>query len=287
MPRKLPQVGTRDLNTVTLSPELRKILRRRAHNAAKRVYAPILAADRQAFRDINRAYQTEAKAVRGATSMVQESLAQALAGLKRSGLRRGYLRQAVNELTSRQADAARAIPFLLADARENRARAMSEAQQELNKHRAEMLQASAGNFNQLLKEARTAGSSLMKERKDRARAMREAKREGEKEGGLDLDPVKLRNAELALKDALRQWAKNPTVEIDGEEVPLKQLNPLRTRQDWERFAVGLVGQYPGFGLAEADAVIRRLLANRARKQRQGRQAARPQPAPGPGRWAAR
>lgn len=281
MPRKLPQVGTRDLNTVTLSPELRKILRRRAHNAAKRAYAPILAADRQAFRDINRAYQTEAKAVRGATSMVQESLAQALAGLKRSGLRRGYLRQAVNELTSRQADAARAIPFLLADARENRARAMSEAQQELNKHRAEMLQASAGNFNQLLKEARTAGSSLMKERKDRARAMREearAKREREKEGGLNLDPVNLRNAELALKDALRQWAS------DDE---LKELNPLRTRQDWERFAVGLDSQYPGFSLAEADAVIRRLLANKARKQRQGRQAARPQPAPGPGRWAAR
>lgn len=282
MPRKLPQVGTRDLNTVTLSPELRKILRRRAHNAAKRVYAPILEADRQAFRDINRAYQTEAKAVRGATSMVQESLAQALAGLKRSGLRRGYLRQAVNELTSRQADAARAIPFLLADARENRAQALSEAQQQLAQDRAAMLQDSAQGFNSLLASQREKGATEIGERKDRARREREAKGRG-----LDLDPVKLRNAKLALKDALRQWAKNPTVEIDGEEVPLKQLNPLRTRQDWERFAVGLVGQYPGFGLAEADAVIRRLLANRARKQRQGRQAARPQPAPGPGRWAAR
>src|SRR5690606_21248253 len=140
-----------------------------------------------------------------------------LAGLKRSGLQRGYLRQAANELTSRQADAARAIPFLLADARENRAQALSEAQQQLAQDRAAMLRDSAQGFNSLLASQREKGATEIGKRKDRARREREAKGRG-----LDLDPVNLRNAELALKDALRKWAKNPTVEIDGEEIPLRR-----------------------------------------------------------------
>jgi hypothetical protein len=275
MPRRLPQVGADDLNMVSLSPEVRKILRQRAHGAAKRAYAPILAADRAAFEGINQGYRDEAASVRGAAGMVQGSLAQALAGLKGSGLKGNYLRQAAGELTGMQGDAAASIPFLLADAQRERGEAMGDARQQLAQDRASMLQSSAEGFNSLLKEARGAGASELEERKDRARAAGD-------DGALD--PVNLRNAEIALKDALRQWADNPMIEIDGEEVPLKQVNPLRSREDWERFGTGLVTEYEGFGLAEVNAVIQRLLSDRQRKEREGRL---PQPGvPGAGRWAA-
>lgn len=285
--RRLPTVGTDDLNTVTLDPALRKILRQRAHGAARRAYQPVLQADRAAFKGINRAYGNEAQSVRGAAGMVQESLAQALGGLKGSGLRGNYLRQATSELASRQGDAAQAIPFLLADAQENRTEALGEAQQQLAQDRAAMMQSSAEGFNQLLKEARGAGSSLLKERENRARAKREEEEEEAKGGKgdpLDLDPKSLKNAELALKDALRQWAENPTVEIDGEEIPLRQVNPLRSREDWNRFGAGLVSEYEGFGLADVNRIIQQLLTDRRRKERAGKL---PQPGvPGAGRWAA-
>lgn len=271
----LPTVTAKDLHTVQLDPKLRKVLYRRAKRANRREYAPVLASDRAAFGEANQAYRTEAAGVRGATGMVENALAQALRGLKSSGLKGGYLKQTANELTARQGDAASAIPFLLADAQEGRTKAIGAARQQLRSDRASMLSGTAQDFDQLLKEARGAGSSLEKER--------EGERKSKAEGTTGrFDPKDLENAKLALKDALTAWSKNPLVEgPGGEEVPLQKINPLKTKEDWLSFAAGLDHQYSGFGLAEINHVIQELLRNRQQKEHEGRL---PQPGvPGPGR----
>jgi len=273
---RIPTVGTKELHTAQLSPRERRILHRRARKANQREYAPVIAADKQAFGIANRAYGREASSVQGAASMTEDMLAQALRGLKASGLSGSYLRQAVNELSSRQGDAASAIPFLLSDAREQRSTAMTEAQQQLAQDRGEMKKGVAEDFDQLLKEGRTAASGYLKEQQ----AKREA--EAEEHGDGQFDPTSIENAKLALKDALAAWAKNPMVEgSEGEEIPLRQLNPLRTKEQWLSFAAGLEKQYDGFGLAEINHVIQQLLSDRKRKEHEGRL---PQPGvPGPGR----
>lgn len=274
---RIPVVGTKQLHTAQLSPQERRILHKRAAAANRRESAPVLAADRQAFGGINRAYQDEASSVRGAASMTEDMLAQALQGLKSSGLKGNYLRQAMNELTSRQGDAASAIPFLLSDAREAKADALGEAKQQLVQDRASMLQGTAQDFNSALGSARNDASQVLKEQQEKREVA------AEDHGGEGMfEPKDLQNAKLALKDALTAWAQNPMVEgPEGEEVPLKSLNPLRTREDWLRFAAGLDHQYSGFGLAEINHVIQQLLTDRQKHEHEGRL---PQPGvPGAGR----
>ena len=236
MPRKIPTVGTRQLNVAQLSPEVRRILKRRSKRAARREHAPILAADRAAFGSANSAYRTEAESVRGSTSMVQNSLSQALRGLEGSGLKGGYLRQVRNELTSRQGDAAASIPFLLADAASNRATAIQDARTQLISDRAQMQSSAASKFNQLLKEERDSASSVLKQQKE-ARGETEEKSKG------------LTNAAIAVKDAVTQWKRDSK---------LREQNPLATSADWVRFARGLDSEYQGFDLTDVMQVIKTL-----------------------------
>jgi len=277
MPRRIPTVGTKQLHSAQLSPQERRLLHKRAAAANRREMAPVLAADRAAFGGINQDYRQEASSVRGAAQMTEEMLSQALAGLKASGLKGNYLRQAMNELTSRQGDAAAAIPFLLSDAREAKADATGEARQQLIQDRAAMQQGVAQDFNSSLESARGDASQVLKEQQEKRES------ESEDHGGQGMfDSKDLQNAKLALRDALQTWSENPTVEgPDGEDVPLRQLNPLKTRADWLRFANGLDHQYSGFGLAEINHVIQQLLTDRQRHEHEGRL---PQPGvPGPGR----
>ena len=86
--RKIPVVGSKGLHVAQLSPEVRRILAHRSRKAARREYAPVLRADRAAFGAANRNYRTEARSVRGATNMVQNSLDQVLGSLGWSACRR-------------------------------------------------------------------------------------------------------------------------------------------------------------------------------------------------------
>lgn len=259
---RVPVVGTKELHTAQLSPRERRILHRRAARANRREMAPVLAADRQAYGVANRAYGREAASVHGAAEMTEEALAQALKGLRSSGLTGQYLHQAVNELTSRQGDAAAAIPFLLSDAREQKADAIGEAQQQIAQDRARMLQGTAQDFNSMLESARGKASTVLKEQQE--------KREAEA-GEHFFDAKHLANAKLALKDALSAWGKNPMVEgPEGEEVHLRSLNPLRSQEDWLRFAQGLNEHYDGFELRDINHIIQQLLSDRQRKEHEGR-----------------
>lgn len=288
----LPVTTPQDVNLNRLSPELRRILRQRAHAQARREYAPILEADRAALEAPQAAYRTQAQATRGAASMAENLLLSALGGLKGRGLSGSALNQTRSELTSRIGDAASSVPFLLADAAEERAAGVGEARQQLMQDRGAMLSDSAANFNSLLEKAREAGGSQIEEEKDAQKAARKAAEDEAMTGanGLDISPENLKNAELALKTALTGWAENPEVEgPDGEMVPLKELNPLRTDQDWRLFAQGLVENNEGFGLAAINEIIERIrpAAADARRRRE-HQGVVPQPGvPGAGSWAAR
>jgi len=273
---RIPVVGTKQLHTAQLSPEVRKILHHRAVKASRRAYAPELAADRAALAGINHEFQNEASSVRGAATMTEDMLAQALKGLKASGLSGRYLQQAVQELTSRQGDAAAGVPFLLSDARENRDQALGEARQELLMDRAHMQKSAAEKFDSLLKEERGAASSVLKEQADQRQSEMESQTP-------KFDPTHLANAKLALRNALKKWSENPTIEVNGEEIPLQQFNPLKTRDDYLRLAHELEKEYSGFDLHDVMHVIGSLLTDRKRHEHEGRLV---QPGvPGPGRGA--
>lgn len=244
MRRRIPVVGSSQLHTVQISPEVRRIEARRARRAARRESAPILAADRGAFSQAKRDYRTEASSAKGATNMVEGTLVRALAGLKTSGLSGRYLQQATKEFTSRAADAASGLPFLLAEASENRGKSLRAASSQLAQDKAAMQQNAAQMFDQRLKEMREAGASALKAQS----------------GTEPFDPKKLQNASIALQDSLVNWAKNGEVEVDGKKVPIQTLNPLATIDDWRALAQGLTKQYDGFDLRDAMAAIRRYLA---------------------------
>ncbi|MGH2973892.1 MAG: hypothetical protein ACRDLL_03360 [Solirubrobacterales bacterium] len=251
--RRIPTVGTKGLHVAQLTPEVRSLLHHRAQREAHREFAPTLAADRTAFGAANRGYRREARSIRGATNMVESELGQALAGLKGSGLSGRYLQQARSEFTSRAADAASAIPALLAGAREERSDALAEAQQKLLGDRASQQGSAAQKFNSALRSQRDKASTILKERAEKVAS----------KSGVEFDPKALANADIALKDALTTWQKNPEVKgPDGNTVPVQELNPLRAVGDWRGLAQQMTKLYDGFDLAEAWEVIKRRLMQR-------------------------
>jgi hypothetical protein len=238
---QVPVVGTRGLHTAQLSPRARTILKRRADAAARREYAPVLEAARAPIESARQGFRNEAASIRGSARMGEQSLDQALRGLASSGLKGRYLKQATQEFAARRADVASGTPYLLADARQARGEAIGEARTDLLTTRAEMKGSAASAFNQLLKEQRDKASGVLKEREN----------ESEKSSGFEFDERKLRNANIALNDALATWKSNPEYQ---------EANPLTQIDHWRHLAQQMSGIYKGFDLAEAMEVIRRRVA---------------------------
>jgi hypothetical protein len=272
----LPVVGANKLHLNTLSPKVRKVLKHRADEAARRAYAPELRADRAAFGAVNRGYQEEASSVRGATQQVEKTLAQALQSAKSSGLEGPYLRELLHGISSKQGQAATAIPYLLADPARERREGITEARQELIGDRGAMQKTAAETFNQGLKEARGSAASVLKEEET---AQRE---KGPTDAQTEADQKALANAAIAFRDSLHNWSKNPMVkEADGTEVPVQDVLPLKDQAEWRTFAVELDKHYSGFDLTTAEKVVDQYFKELQRKMHEGRL---PQPGvPGPGR----
>lgn len=250
--RRVPVVGTGQLNTAQLSAEQRRIEAHRAREAARREYAPQIQADRGAIGVANKQYQSEAASARGATDAVQTSLAQALAGLKESGLSGRALQQTKAEFTSRAGDAAMSLPALLAGAGEERGKALTEARSTLAQDRAAMLTSQASKFNSALSSDRNAASSVLAAQKTKAQEAKEP----------DSTDEAVQNATNALKDYLSHWGENINVEVNGEEVPIQQANPLKTADQWRTLAHGLEKEYDGFSLTDAVKAIHAFLIRR-------------------------
>lgn len=249
--KRIPTVGTKGLNIAQLSPEARRILKLRAKRAAQRKYAPVLAADRAAVRDANRGYGAEKRSILGATSMVQNSLTQALRGLKGSGLSGGYLRQVQNDLTSRQGDAAASIPFLLADAARERTEAVGDARAQLREDRAARASTTAEKFDTLLKEERGKASGVLKERR------------GGTDSELKSDPRALKIAMLAARTGYQELLKNAGKRTEeGTEI-----HPPWNDQEWRAFTL-TVAKTEGIDAvdaANAVKILRRRIQEQVRK----------------------
>jgi hypothetical protein len=261
----LPTVGAKALHIAQLPPRVRKILAHRAKAAARREYAPILAADRGAFGTANRDYRAEAASARGATNATESALMQALGHVGGLGISGRYKQQLKNEFSSRAADTASALPVLLAGAQEERGDALREAQQQFASDRAQMLQSGAVKFNSELESQRDKASSVV------AARQKEHQEAAEDHGLTDSEVGSLNAASEALKAALATWAQNPVEKLpNGEEKHLQQINPLKTIDDWRTLAHGLEKEFDGFNLPEAMQVISDFLHSRKRALHQGR-----------------
>jgi len=233
---RIPTVDEEQLHIGQLSPRVRKVLKRRATQAKRREYAPVLAADRAAFAGVNADYRREAQSIQGATNMSQAAIAQATRGLRKSGLGGRYLKQALSELTARQGDAAASVPFLLADAREERAEGLQDARQQLLTDRAAMQSGIASDFNSALESQRSKASTVLKEQAERTA------KSGKADEGF-------RNAAIALRDFISHWKRDPK---------LRETNPLASTPDFVSLAHGLTSEYEGVSLSDAAKVIARL-----------------------------
>lgn len=176
--KNIPVVGNKQLHPVQIAPNIRKLEARRTRAAAHRTEQPVINADKGAIGIANKEYRNEAASARGATNAEENALAQALAGLKGSGLSGRYLQQAKGEFTSRAADAASALPSLLAGAGEERTKALTTARTKLTEDRASEQSSAASAFSQRLKELRGQGSSDLKTQQgDSATEAKESKQE--------------------------------------------------------------------------------------------------------------
>jgi hypothetical protein len=258
---RVPTVGAKQLHVAQLTPEVRRILKHRADEAARRETAPVIAADRGLIGAAKQQYRSEAASARGATSAVESALAQALAGLKGSGLSGRYLGQAKSEFTSRAADAASALPSLLAGAGEERGKAIGEARQTIAEDKAAMQQSAASKFNSSLSEERNAATSFLD-------AQAKKRQEEGEDGGLsDSEHRKIQNAAVDLQNALHVWAANspiPSGEFAGKTP--QQINPLKTASDWRQFAAGLVSNGEGYDITAAMQAIHAFLKQRKKRE---------------------
>jgi len=264
--RRLPTVGPRQLAQVRLAPRERAILHRRAVGAARRENLPAIRAARRAvgieklgYGQAKQAFRTERKSVIGATNLFDAYAARALRGAKTSGLRGRYRQEVLGEITSRRQDAASSIPFLLADAAQQRAEDIANVRQNVLEARQGVTEARAGQktdvataFNQLLKEARTAGASELKSRQTRRREARQKATEAQADFTKEVTD--------ALHEAGRLLRQNPK--------KLPQLHAQSVNKKIEAWWAGFqdaISNAEGVGLRAA-----RIAAERLRKRIEGR-----------------
>lgn len=224
----------------------------------------MLAADRAAFGTANQRFRSEKQSIRGATGMAQNSLAQALRGLKSSGLQGRYLRQTTQELTARQGDVAGSVPFLISDAARERGEASQTARSELVSDQALMQKSAAEVFNQLLKEERGKASTVLKQRaKDKAPGSE-----------LGSDPRALKTALLAsitsyqalLKDS-GKWVKGGEL-VEPETEGATKIQVPRTDQEWRAFILH-TANVEGADAVDVANAVKRLRARIEKKVREG------------------
>lgn len=230
--KRVPTVGAKQLHPVQVSPQIRQLEAHRTKEAARRAEAPVIAADRGAFGTANQQYQDEAQSDRGATGAVESTLAQALAGLKGSGLSGKYLQQAKQSFTNEAASTASSLPYLLAGAGEEKAKALAAARTQLTSDKATAESSAASAMNQRLKEIRGAGSTALKEEGEHSTSAAKESKEAS-------DEVK-----LAVNEGKRLIAAYPT------EIP-------SDKEEWAQFT-GQIAKADGIGLRAALAATKLL-----------------------------
>lgn len=251
MPRRkkkkgnVPVVGSKQLHPVQISPRVRRLEAKRARAAAHREAAPEKAAAKEGVRAARRESRRSLTSARKGTQALAGTLEQALAGLGSTGLTGRERQQTSREFSGRIADAASALPALLAGLREEGAEDIGKARRELQGVRAAEKSSAASKFNSQLEELRNAGSSAIEaEQKERQGKRGEAAEGGEEDRGL-------RNAQIELTKFLDFWRKNKLVELDGKEVPIQQVNPLTSDSDWREVVKGMVEHGEGFDPTDA------------------------------------
>ena len=247
--RRVPTVGAKQLYPVQVAAPIRHLESKRAHRAAHREYAPTIRADRQEQAAVNNEYDTQAASYKGATGMVDQTLAEALAGLKGTGLKGSYLQQTKNELLARQGDLMQALPFLLAGVKEERGKALRESRANLLQDRASMQQAAAAKFNERLKELRGAGSSALKSAAEKSQST-----------GRDFKNALL-TAENGYREILQAAKEGVTDKAGKAGNPIK---PPTTAADWQKFAETVEDKAEGVDITTAlkavEALQRKLQA---------------------------
>lgn len=254
---RLPTVGASKLHLAQLSPQVRRVLARRAKKAAKREYAPVLKADRRAFGAANREYKAEKQSVLGATGQVENTLADALRGLKTSGLTGGALKQAQREFTSRQADTASSIPFLLGDAAKTKKAAIVDARTALIEDQAQKGKSTAEMLNQTLKEQRTAASSELKSKEGK---------EAEHDKNLASDARSIRNALIVANKGYTELLQNTGKETkDGVTI-----HPPKTDAEWRAFITQVAKEAEGADPVDAARAVQLLRDRLNRRLHEGK-----------------
>lgn len=281
---RVPVVGPKQVHTVSLSPQLRKLLHHRAAAEARREAAPVLAQDREEFATPKAEYRTQKAADEAAAGLLGTSLSQSLAGLKGSGLEGRYLHQAISNLTGSAAAAKESIPYQLAEAGEARAKGLSEAHSQLAGDRASLLSNIASGFNSLLSSARSSGSEAIKVHQEHEAAIRKEQRENH-EG--KAEETQKKAEERAEDTAITPKGQNAyTVALNGykyltshfgEEIKDSKgevtgiLKPPKTAQDWVQFAKH-VEEEAGHGTnyVEAESAVEELRKQLARLRHQAK-----------------
>lgn len=239
----LPMIGVRAAGEARLNKDLRRRFRRRANRQAARKFNPQIAALKAQRSAINNMLNREVRAIEQTVGAVRNDLSTSLGGLKDSGLKGQFLKQAQDELVARQGDLAQSIPYLTSDARQAAAADKMDLRTNIINARIDREQDAADTFASLMSEARTDAEQKQNRERTRKRA-----NQGETDEGV-------RNAMIAARDALSRWKAN---EPDDKGVRPQDVTKLNTTQDWRSFAAFLVKQYEGFNLADAAKVLNQL-----------------------------
>lgn len=249
---KRPVVGVRGLDQARLSSAARATLQRRAERAADREFAPQIALAEQAVDQAQHYGRREIQSIEGATNIVDRSLDQQLKDLKDTGLEGRYLKDAIENLTNRQADLPTSEQFLKADVRADRREEVSGAKTDLAQLQADQQTEAAKAFTSLLNNAFTdAEGALDTQRK----AGQDEKQSG---GASDSEKERKENRKerkAMLKAAMLEGNRLLTTFAD---------DPPDSDEDWAKFedlvaqAEGVDGVHAGQIAATATAILRAL-----------------------------
>lgn len=193
--RKLPKVGARALGEVRINKRTKQRYKKRAAREARAIHNPTIQALRAQKKGIRSDQRRENRSISGAVNMASQSIAAERKGLKQSGLKGRYLKDAVKELTAQQGDILRSEPFLKQIAAQDFRSARQDLRADIGAARAEKQTASVEGFQSLLDKARTEAKSVVKRRRARKSKKGDDSKHGEFKKALRVATIEYRSFE--------------------------------------------------------------------------------------------
>lgn len=249
MPRGKPgKFGFAAAQELRPTKKLRKYYKRTAKRQAAQMFRPERRALRKQIKRSRRAMNKDIASVDAAASLFSDVVANAQKGLKNSGLKGRYMKEAAREFSDRQLDVAQSVPYLKSQVRQEHLPGIQDQRNQLLSSRMEQMRSAQETYQSLVAGGMEEAQQALAERQEQRRKGNPALQTGllltqqaheRYQKLLSARPKDLSEEDRALRKSIEElWANDPDYYwslVSGEVAGGEGVNPIQAERSVRMF----------------------------------------------------